>query len=138
MTDIWGWKTPAEKFPRLWIVVRDGKVYKGIRAGTTDLKGSLAGAHATVVIYQQPGTHRRTGGQRTADAILVTAVTGSPLGVLAGAYSRPGTRGGRKAATLVITFTDAPTLRQAIHPAPRALDDAERFNAMAGTADQGN
>lgn len=85
---------PVQKFSRLWLVVRDGKVYKGIRAGTTDLRGSLAGAHATVFIGREQGTHRRTRGQRTADAILVTAVTGSPLGVLAGAYSRPGMRGG--------------------------------------------
>lgn len=127
--------TPAEKFPRLWLVVGDGKVYKGVRAQTTDLRGSLAGAHATVVIYREQGTHRRTGGQRAADAALVTAVTGSPLGLLAGAYSRPGTRGGRMAGSLTVTFTDAPTWHQAIHPVEAAKDDAERFNILAGTAD---
>lgn len=38
--------------------------------------------------------------------------------------------------SLKVTFTDAPTLWQAIHPVEAAKDDAERFNELAGTADE--
>lgn len=128
----------VEKFRNLWVIVRDGKVYKGgILLGSSGgtLLGSLAGAHAQVIVGQIAGTHRRTGGQRAGDAFLVTAATGSPLGLLAGAYSRPGSRGVKTVATLMITFTDAPVSVFTTRPTQAAKAEAERFNALAGTTD---
>lgn len=82
----------------LGVWIHDGNVFRH-EAGIGRHLGLLAGAHAELTTAVTG--HRRTGGQRFADASLVAVATGSPLGLLAGAYSRPVT-----STVATITFAD--------------------------------
>lgn len=112
--------------------VYDGNVYLFESGLPGPLLGPLAGARAAAI----PGTtgHRRTGGQRAADATLAAAALHSPLGLLAGVHSRP-----RAGGIAVVTFP-AGNARQTTLPDPASLATAQgeamRFNALAEAATQ--
>ena len=121
--------------PKLGVAVRDGQVYKYDFAAMTGraeghLLGPLAGAHAEVTGGR--AGHRRSGGQRTADAVVATTLLG-PVGLLAAA-SRKGVRG-----TAFVVFADS-TLHEMQIADEAALvgaqADAVRFNALANRSEQ--
>ncbi len=128
---------PAQQLiglPSLGVYVLDSKVYvlsKGGQPGP--YLGPLAGARAEAI----PGTsdHRRTGGQRAADATLAAAALHSPLGLLAGAYSRPRKGGG----VAIVAFPVGDAWQKTL-PDPESLARAQveaiRFNALANAATQ--
>ena len=95
----------------------------------TKLLGPLAGAQASIVTGQVG--NRRSGGARVADATLAAAALG-PVGLLAGAYSRPRTGG-----LAVVTFPGGGVWQKVI-PQPasltRAQAEAVRFNALAAAS----
>ena len=72
--------------------------------------------------------------QRTADATLAAVALGSPIGLLAGAYSRP-----KKGGIAVVRSPDGKT-RQTTLPDPASLASAQaqaaRFNTLAAAAAQ--
>jgi hypothetical protein len=78
--------------------------------------------------------HRRTGGQRAADATLAAAALHSPLGLLAGAHSRP-----RKGGVAVVAFPVGDAWQKTL-PDPESLARAQveaiRFNTLADAATQ--
>jgi hypothetical protein len=127
---------PAQQLiglPGLGVCVFDSKVYvlsKGGQPG--DFLGPLAGARAEAI----PGTvgHRRTGGQRAADATLAAVALHSPIGLLAGAYSRP--RNGGIAVVVFPTGNAWQTTLPDSASVARALAEAMRFNALADAATQ--
>jgi hypothetical protein len=125
----------VEKFPALHVVVRDGKVWKGLSKGSEHLLGSLYGAHANITegTITTPA-RRRSGHARAVDAVFATAIAGPVGGVIAGAYSRPGSPKTRKTYKKHITFPDAPTYIGTVIWGNKARVEAERFNLLAGTS----
>jgi hypothetical protein len=132
--------------PNLGVAIYDGNVYQhGTSQGgpasdrrawgerrermETKLLGPLAGAKAGIVTGQVG--NRRSGGARVADATLSAAVLG-PVGLLAGAYSRPRTGG-----LASVTFPGGGVWQKVI-PDPaslmRAQAEAVRFNALAASS----
>jgi hypothetical protein len=132
--------------PNLGVAIYDGNVYQhGTTQGgpasdrrawgerrermETKLLGPLAGAQAGIVTGKVG--NRRSGGARVADAALAASALG-PVGLLAGAYSRPRTGG-----LAVVTFSGGGVWQKVI-PEPTALmraqAEAVRFNALAGAS----
>jgi hypothetical protein len=132
--------------PNLGVAIHDGNVYQhGTSQGgpasdrrawgerrermETKLLGPLTGAQAGIVSGKVG--NRRSGGARVADATLAAAALG-PVGLLAGAYSRPRTGG-----LAIVTFPGGGVWQKVI-PNPaflmRAQAEAVRFNALAAAS----
>lgn len=127
---------PSKKvvsLPWLGVCVHGGNVFMLLETlWLGPYLGPLAGARAEVVAATVG--NRRAGRQRTADATLAAVALGSPIGLLAGAYSRP-----KKGGIAVVRSPDGKT-RQTTLPDPASLASAQaqaaRFNTLAAAAAQ--
>jgi hypothetical protein len=131
--------------PNLGVAVYDGNVYQhgtnksgpasdrlawGERRERmqTRLLGPLAGSRAEVVSGR--AGHRRSGGERAADAVLVAHAIG-PVGLLAGAFSRMGYGG-----LAVVTFPGGGVWQKAFTDSAsliKAQAEVVRFNALVAS-----
>jgi len=141
------------RLPNLGVAVYEGNVYQhgADRGGPasdrfawgerreriqTRLLGPLAGSQATLVSGRIG--HRRSGGERVADAVLASAALHSPVGLVAGAFSRPG-----HGAIAIVTFPGGGLWQKTLTDSAsvvRAQAEAVRFNAIvaavSGQADK--